>query len=356
MGGSSPGARAPPPPGKGQKRARLSPAKVRGAETMDDLAGRMAVVTGGGSGLGRSLAIACARRGMRVLLADVDEDSLGATAALLALPYTLRLRVDVSRPDEVAGLAELAYREAPDVALLFNNAGVASGGWIWETTPEDWQWLIGVNLMGVVHGVQSFVPRMIRQGRPAHIVNTSSAAGLLSVPAGSAYCATKHGVVTLSECLHHELKMKGAPIGVSVLCPSFVQTGIAESERHRPRELRRPGRPFAPRDENQERAMRDAPLTADEVAEITLAHVLRGSFYVLPASDPAGVYSPANYVDASCNLVSRYDWNTRKIRVQAEATENVGEIDAACLDANTHLACSRLRIGGFFDSKDLGRA
>jgi len=174
-------------------------------------------------------------------------------------------------------------------------------------------------------------------------VNTSSAAGLLSVPAGSAYCATKHGVVTLSECLHHELKMKGAPIGVSVLCPSFVQTGIAESERHRPRELRRPGRPFAPRDENQERAMRDAPLTADEVAEITLAHVLRGSFYILPASDPAGVYSPANYVDASCNLVSRYDWNTRKIRVQAEATENVGEIDAACLDANTHLACSRLR-------------
>ncbi len=252
---------------------------------MDDLAGRMTVVTGGGSGLGRSLAIACARRGMRVLLADVDEDSLGATAALLARPDTLRLRVDVSRPDEVAGLAELAYREAPDVALLFNNAGVASGGWIWETTPEDWQWLIGVNLMGVVHGVQSFVPRMIRQGRPAHIVNTSSAAGLLSVPAGSAYCATKHGVVTLSECLHHELKMKGAPIGVSVLCPSFVQTGIAESERHRPRELRRPGRPFAPRDENQERAMRDAPLTADEVAEITLAHVLRGSFYILPHQD-----------------------------------------------------------------------
>src|SRR5208282_2984029 len=106
--------------GKGQKRARLSPAKVRGAETMDDLAGRMAVVTGGGSGLGRPLAIACARRGRRVLLADVDEDSLGATAALLARPDTLRLRVDVSRPDEVAGLAELAYREAPDVALLFN--------------------------------------------------------------------------------------------------------------------------------------------------------------------------------------------------------------------------------------------
>jgi len=114
---------------------------------MDDLAGRMAVVTGAGSDLGRSLAIACARRGKRVLLADVDEDGLGATAALLARPDGLKLRDDVSRPDQVAGLAELAYREAPDVALLFNNAAVASGGWIWETTPENWQWLIGVNLM-----------------------------------------------------------------------------------------------------------------------------------------------------------------------------------------------------------------
>ncbi len=249
---------------------------------MDDLADRMAVITGAASGVGRSLALACARRGMRVLLADVDEDGLAATAALMPRPNTLTLRVDVSRQHEVAGLAELAYREAPDVALLFNNAGVASGGWIWESTPEDWQWLIGVNLMGVVHGVQAFVPKMIRQGKPAHIVNTSSAAGLLSVPAGSAYCATKHAVVTLSECLHHELKAKAAPIGVSVLCPSFVQTAIAFSERRRPPELRRADRPFAPRDETLERAMRDAPLTADEVAEITLAQALRGSFYILP--------------------------------------------------------------------------
>ncbi len=252
---------------------------------MDDLAGRLAVITGASSGLGRSLAFACARRGMRLLLADVDKDGLDATAASVARPDTLRLGVDVARPQDVARLAELAYSEAQDVALLFNNAGVASGGWIWETTPEDWQWLIGVNLMGVVHGVQAFVPRMIRQGKPAHIVNTSSAAGLLSVPAASAYCATKHGVVTLSECLRHELKMKGAPIGVSILCPSFVQTRIGESERHRPPELRRPGRPLAPPDDALERAMRHAPLSADEIAEFTLANVLRDRFYIFPHED-----------------------------------------------------------------------
>jgi NAD(P)-dependent dehydrogenase (short-subunit alcohol dehydrogenase family) len=252
---------------------------------MDDLAGRMAVITGAASGLGRSLALACARRGMRALLADVDENGLAATAALAARSDTLTQRVDVSRPHEVTRLAEFAYNEAQDVALLFNNAGVASGGWIWETTPEDWQWLIGVNLMGVVHGIQAFVPKMIRQGKRAHVVNTSSAAGLLSVPAGSAYCSTKHAVVTLSECLYHELRAKGASVGVSVLCPSFVKTGIADSESHRPPELRRPGRSFARRDENLERGIRDAPLTADEVAEFTLANVLRDKFYILPHGD-----------------------------------------------------------------------
>jgi NAD(P)-dependent dehydrogenase (short-subunit alcohol dehydrogenase family) len=251
---------------------------------MEMLTGRLAVITGAGSGIGRALALACARRGMRLLLSDVDNDGLGATQALVARDDTLTLRVDVSHPEQVTALADLAYGEAGDVALLFNNAGVASGGWIWETTPQDWQWLIGVNLMGVVHGIQAFVPRMMKQPKPAHIVNTSSAAGLLSVPAGSAYCATKHGVVTLSECLHHELKLKEARIGVSVLCPSFVQTGIAESERHRPAQLRAE-RSHAPRDESLERAMRDAPISADAVAEVTLEGVLRGSFYILPHQD-----------------------------------------------------------------------
>lgn len=252
---------------------------------MKQLSGRMAVITGAGSGIGRALAVSCAQRGMRLLLADIDEAGLAATQALVERPDTLTLRVDVSRADDVAAMADLAFRHTDDVGLLFNNAGVASGGWIWETTPQDWQWLIGVNLMGVVHGIQSFVPRMLKQQAPGHIVNTASAAGLLSVPAGSAYCATKHGVVTLSECLLHELKAKAAPIGVSVLCPSFVPTDIAGSERHRPDSLRQPGKPHVPRDETMERAMNAAPLSAEQVAEITLQGVEQGEFYILPHGD-----------------------------------------------------------------------
>lgn len=252
---------------------------------MDNFSGRLAVITGAGSGIGRALAIACARRGMRVLLADIDEEGLSTTAGLLDRHDTLTLRVDVSRAEDVAAMADLAFAQDTDVALLFNNAGVASGGWIWETTPKDWQWLIGVNLMGVVHGLQSFAPRLMNQSRSSHIINTASAAGLLSIPAGAAYCATKHGVVTLSECLLHELDAKQAPIGVSVLCPSFVSTGIAESERSRPFDLRHPGSPRTLRDETMERAMRQAPLSADQVAEITLQAVARGDFYILPHED-----------------------------------------------------------------------
>jgi len=249
---------------------------------MNDLSGRLAVVTGAGSGIGRALAIRCAARGMRLVLADVDEAGLAATASLLNRDDTLTLRTDVSKPEDVHALADLAFCVAPDVALLFNNAGVATGGWIWESTPADWQWLIGVNLMGVVHGIQVFVPRMIGQGRPAHVVNTASAAGLISMPAASAYCATKHGVVALSECLYHELQIKQAAIGVSVLCPSFVPTNIADSERHRPPDLRGSGTLHVPRDENLVRGMRDAPLSADEVAEFTLRGVERADFYLLP--------------------------------------------------------------------------
>jgi NAD(P)-dependent dehydrogenase (short-subunit alcohol dehydrogenase family) len=249
---------------------------------MKELSGRLAVITGAGSGIGRALAIACAAGGMRTLLADVDEAGLDATTSLLPRDDTLTLRVDVSRADQVAALADLAFGAADDVALLFNNAGVASGGWIWESTPQDWQWLIGVNLMGVVHGIQSFVPRMLRQQRPAHVVNTASAAGLISVPAGAAYCASKHAVVTLSECLHHELKLNRARIGVSVLCPSFVPTGIADSERHRPAELRGAVDEPAARDARLVQAMQGAPLSADQVAELTLEAVGEGRFYVLP--------------------------------------------------------------------------
>lgn len=250
---------------------------------MDILKGRTAVITGAGSGIGRALAQQCADRGMPVVLADVDEAGLAETARLIGVKSrAFVIPTDVSKPESVEALAARAYEFTGDVGVLFNNAGVASGGWIWESTPEDWAWILGVNLMGVVHGIRAFVPRMLAEQRPGHIVNTASAAGLMSLPAASAYCASKHAVVTLSECLHHELQLKKADIGVSVLCPSFVQTGIVDSERHRPADLRRSTEPHIPRDPNLEKGMRSATLSADDVARVAIQAVVGGTFYVLP--------------------------------------------------------------------------
>lgn len=250
---------------------------------MDILKGRTAVITGAGSGIGRALALQCADRGMPVVLADVDEIGLAETARLIGrMDQTFVVPTDVSKSQDVEALADRAYECTGDVGVLFNNAGVASGGSIWESTPEDWAWILGVNLMGVVHGVRAFVPRMLAEQRPGHIVNTASAAGLMSLPAASAYCASKHAVVTLSECLYHELQLKKADIGVSVLCPSFVQTGIVDSERHRPAELRRSTGPHVPRDQNLERGMRSATLSAEDVASVALQAVVDDIFYVFP--------------------------------------------------------------------------
>lgn len=239
------------------------------------------MITGAASGIGRALALACAARGMRLVLADVEQTGLAQTALLASQPDCLQHRTDVSRAEDVEELARLAYSASSDVALLFNNAGVANGGWAWKSTSKDWAWVIGVNLMGVAHGIQSFVPRMLQQGAPAHIVNTASAAGLFSVPRAAAYCASKHGVVTLSECLQQELRMKNAPVGVSVLCPSFVQTGIGDSERHRPAHFGGPAARVV-RDEQLERAMRSAALTADDIATATFEGIQAGDFYILP--------------------------------------------------------------------------
>lgn len=249
---------------------------------MDVLSGRTAVITGASSGIGRALALCCAQHGMRLVLADMDEPGLLATAREAGQEAAVLAPTDVSDPLAVEALAERAYAATGDVGVLFNNAGVATGGWIWESSPEDWAWVLGVNLMGVVHGIRAFVPRMLAQQLPGHIVNTSSAAGLISVPAASAYCASKHAVVTVSECLHHELQLKRADIGVSVLCPSFVQTGIVDSERHRPVTLRSPNRLHAPRDPNLERGMHAATLSANDIAHATVQAVIDNIFYIVP--------------------------------------------------------------------------
>jgi len=200
---------------------------------MRDLAGRVAVVTGAASGIGRSLARRFAAEGMSVVLADVERRALDQAANEItgtAIPVV----TDVSDAKSVDALAERAFAELGAVHVLCNNAGVFQGGLTWECTSADFEWTLGVNLWGIIHGAQSFVPRMLEQGDAAHIVNTVSMAGL----ATTAYCApyevSKFAAAAATECLAHDLASQGAPIKVSLLCPGSVDTGIARSRRNRP--------------------------------------------------------------------------------------------------------------------------
>lgn len=257
---------------------------------MKDLNGKVAVITGAGSGFGREFALHCAREGMKLVLADVDEKGLQQTQALLPPGTESRLqRCDVSQGWQVEQLAVLADAEFGGAQLLFNNAGVALGGPIWTTTEQDWSWGLGVNLMGVVHGIRAFVPRMLKRGDACHVVNTASVAGLLSVPGSSIYCVSKHSVVVMSECLHHELQAAQAQIGVSVLCPAFVNTGIADAARNRPAELGASNPDAAPYDERLREAVRRGKMSAADIARLTVDAVKQGRFYILthPAIKPA---------------------------------------------------------------------
>jgi NAD(P)-dependent dehydrogenase (short-subunit alcohol dehydrogenase family) len=207
---------------------------------MEELRGKVAVVTGAASGIGRATTEALAAEGMKVVLADIEEKALDAAVRELedAGHDVAGIVTDVSDGASMEALARRTVERFGGVHVVHLNAGVAAGGPAWTLSEKDWAWVLGVNLWGVIHGVRAFVPRMLEQGEPAHVVATTSMAGLMSSAFMAAYNVSKHGVVTLAETLQRDLSMTGAPIGVSVLCPGWVNTGIGESGRNRPDELR----------------------------------------------------------------------------------------------------------------------
>jgi NAD(P)-dependent dehydrogenase (short-subunit alcohol dehydrogenase family) len=244
---------------------------------VDSFRDKVAVVTGGGSGIGRALTLALAREGARVLVADVDEAAMERVVreARGHGVEALSMRTDVSDLGQVQALADRAWRAFGAVHVLCNNAGVAAWGGLEKATHRDWQWVLAVNLWGVIHGIEAFVPRMIAQGHRGHIVNTASMAGLIASQGLGVYNTSKYAVVGLSETLAKDLK--GYGIGVSVLCPMGVETRIRESERNRPVALRNaPDVAFQPAIELIGRS-----LPPETVANMVLAAIRRGELYVI---------------------------------------------------------------------------
>jgi NAD(P)-dependent dehydrogenase (short-subunit alcohol dehydrogenase family) len=251
---------------------------------MKDLKGKVAVVTGAASGLGRSMALAFAAEGMHLALADVDEDGLKETqeGAIRRGVHAFTMRVDVSKATELDAFAARTLAALKAIHVVCNNAGVSPLGAAWETSVADWQWILGVNLWGVIHGVRAFTPHLLAQNE-GHIVNTASVSGLISPPGSGAYNVTKHAVVTLSESLYHDLRERKSAVGVSVLCPAYVPTRITESERNRPSDLpvSEKSREMLARQAMLKKAVSSGKISADQVAQVVVAAVKEERFYIL---------------------------------------------------------------------------
>jgi NAD(P)-dependent dehydrogenase (short-subunit alcohol dehydrogenase family) len=246
---------------------------------MDDFSGRVAVVTGGGSGIGAAMARAFAREGAKIVLADLDRDGMERVAGEIAAGGgdALSVHTDVTSLESVEGLAKRTLDHYGAVHVVCNNAGVGVFGPLSDATHNDWQWVMNVNVWGVIHGIEVFLPRLLAQGQGGHIVNTASMAGLTGMPGLGVYCASKFAVVGLTESLHREVS--GSGIGASVLCPMIVNTQINASDRNRPKELRNDGPDGSSPAEGQFTASR--VIEAPEVAERVVQAIRDKALYIL---------------------------------------------------------------------------
>ncbi len=260
---------------------------------MKNFKDKVAVVTGGASGIGWGLAERCAAEGMKVVIADIEEAALKQAEKTLegGGAKVLAVRTDVSKIADVEALAQKTLEAFGGAHLLFNNAGVNTDislrKPVWENTLADWEWMISVNLWGVIYGIKVFVPLMLNQNTTCHIVNTSSMGGLIAEPQLVIYAVTKSGILAVSEGLYLQLKEKNSPIGVSVLCPAFVSSRLFESERNRPANLKNPPEPPKPR---QRAALvsqfnKVSPtISPEQTADIVFKAIAKGTFYIF--TDP----------------------------------------------------------------------
>ena len=271
-----------------------------------DFKNKTAVLTGAGSGFGLECARIGARLGMNLVLADVQQDALDAAAREMqsAGAPVLAVRLDVSKAADVESLGHAVLQRFGVPHLVFNNAGVGAGGLIWETSVKEWEWVLGVNLMGVAHGVRVFTPMMLdaarrEPGYRGHIVNTASMAGLLNPPNMGVYNVSKHAVVSLSETLYQDLALVTDRIGASVLCPFFVPTGISQSQRNRPVELQeadaKPTKSQLIGEAMSKKAVESGKVSAADVAQLVFEAVAANRFYIY--SHPKSIKSVQSRLD-----------------------------------------------------------